>query len=62
LAEFSGVLPPDSTTFREYKRQRTGKDKRNIILQGETERIEYEGFTGGEDDETCQYALKTGRG
>jgi A49-like RNA polymerase I associated factor len=59
LAEFSGVLPPDSTMFREYKRQRTGNEKpKDVILQGETERIEFEGRTRGDDDiDTCQYPL-----
>ena len=56
LAGFSGVLPPLSTTFREYKRKRAGNDDvKDIILQGETERIEFEGRTKGDDIDTCQY-------
>ena len=57
LARFSGVVPPDSTTFREYKRKRTGdRSLKDVILQGETERIEYEGRTRGDNvDESCQY-------
>ena len=59
LAEFSGVLPPDSTIFREYKRQRTGNEKtKDVIVHGETERIEFEGRTrGGDDIDTCQFSF-----
>lgn len=57
LATFSGVLPPESTTFREFKRKRTNDAAaKDVILQGETERIEFEGRTiGNEDTDTCQY-------
>lgn len=56
LANFSGVLPPDNTTFREFKRKRVDdRPIKDVILQGETERIEYEGRTRGENaDDNCQ--------
>ena len=57
LASFSGVLPPETTTFREFKRKRTDdRAAKDVILQGETERIEFEGRTvGTEDTDSCQY-------
>jgi hypothetical protein len=58
LASFSGVTPPVTTTFREYKRKRTEATQRvkDVILQGETERIEFEGRTTNEgNDDHCQY-------
>ena len=57
LGSFSGVLPPESTTFRVFKRKRTDDAAaKDVILQGETERIEFEGRTVGNDDiDTCQY-------
>ena len=58
LVSFSGVTPPVSTTFREYKRKRTDPvhTVKDVILQGETERIEYEGRTvNQENDDHCQY-------
>jgi A49-like RNA polymerase I associated factor len=57
IASFSGVIPPPETTFREYKRIRKDrKDEKDVILQGETERIEFEGRTKSKDnDDTCQY-------
>lgn len=59
LASFSGVLPPETTTFREFKRKRTDdRPAKDVILQGETERIEFQGKTVGNDDtDTCQYFL-----
>jgi len=56
LATFSGVLPSETTTFREFKRKRTAdRAVKDVILQGETERIEFEGRTvGTEDADTCQ--------
>jgi hypothetical protein len=56
LATFSGVLPSETTTFREFKRKRTDdRAVKDVILQGETERIEFEGRTvGTEDTDTCQ--------
>jgi A49-like RNA polymerase I associated factor len=60
LASFSGVIPPPETTFREFKRIRKDrKDENDVILQGETERIEFEGRTKSKDnDDNCQYALR----
>jgi len=57
LASFSGVRPPLTTTFREYKRIRKDRrDEKDVILQGETERIEFEGKTKSKDnDDTCKY-------
>jgi hypothetical protein len=58
LVSFSGVTPPVTTTFREYKRKRTEATQRvkDVILQGETERIEFEGRTTNEgNDDHCQY-------
>jgi hypothetical protein len=57
LATFSGVIPPKTTTFREYKRKREDHGRaKDIILQGETERIEFEGRTKQkDDDDNCQY-------
>lgn len=57
LASFAGVIPPPTTTFREYKRKRKDRgDEKDVILQGETERIEFEGRTTSTDnDDTCQY-------
>ena len=57
LATFSGVIPPTTTTFREFKRKRKNdQGTKDIILQGETERIEFEGRTNGKDNEdNCQY-------
>jgi hypothetical protein len=57
LANFSGVLPSEKTTFREYKRKRNDDQRaKDVILQGETERIEFEGKTKGtEDADNCQY-------
>jgi len=59
LATFSGVIPPTTTTFREFKRKRTNEQgTMDVILQGETERIEYEGRTKGkENEDNCQYPL-----
>ena len=59
LASFSGVVPPEKTTFREYKRQRTGgQTKDDVILQGETERIEFEGRSRVKGNlESSQYIL-----
>ena len=59
LATFSGVIPPTTTTFREFKRKRTNdQGTKDVILQGETERIEYEGRTKGkENEDNCQYPL-----
>ena len=39
LASFSGVTPPVTTTFREYKRKRTDATQpvKDVILQGETD-------------------------
>lgn len=56
LARFSGVVPPETTTFREFKRKRTDDGgTKDVILQGETERIEFEGRTVGTDDsDNCQ--------
>ena len=54
LAAFSGVIPPNTTIFREYKRKRG--DNYDVILHGETERIEFEGRTTTQDDH-CQYSL-----
>ena len=56
LASFSGVLPPETTTFREYKRKRPDDSKmKDVILQGETERIEFEGRTVSNDNgDNCQ--------
>jgi hypothetical protein len=59
LANFSGVVPSETTTFREFKRKRND-DKRvkDVILQGETERIEFEGKTRTVDDgDNCQFYL-----
>jgi hypothetical protein len=58
LASFSGVMPPVTTTFRAYKRKRVdaAHPVKDVILQGETERIEFEGSTTNEgDDDHCQY-------
>ena len=57
IAQFSGVVPPSTTTFREYKRKRSKiDDDKDAILQGETERIEFEGRTKEDDNTiTCQY-------
>lgn len=57
VATFSGVIPPTTTTFREFKRKRKNdQGTKDIILQGETERIEFEGRTNGKDnDDGCQY-------
>lgn len=58
LATFSGVIPPKTTKFREYKRKRTDdKNSKDIILQGETERIEFEGRTqtSNSDGNNCRY-------
>ena len=57
LATFSGVIPPSTTTFREFKRKRKNdQGTKDVILQGETERIEFEGRTNGKDnDDNCQY-------
>jgi hypothetical protein len=57
LAAFSGVIPPTTTTFREFKRKRNdNQGPKDIILQGETERIEFEGRTNGKNSEdSCQY-------
>jgi hypothetical protein len=59
LASFSGVLPSEKTTFREYKRKRNDDHRaKDVILQGETERIEFEGKTkGNEDGDNCQYYM-----
>lgn len=59
LATFSGIVPPEKTTFREYKRQRTGgQTKVDVILQGETERIEFEGRGRVKGNvESLQYTL-----
>ena len=59
LASFSGVRPPPTTTFREYKRIRKDRrDEKDVILQGETERIEFEGRTKSKDnDDTCKYQI-----
>jgi hypothetical protein len=55
LASFSGVIPPETTTFREYKRKRNSdQNVKDIILQGETERIEFEGRTKAADLDNCQ--------
>jgi len=56
LATFSGVIPPATTTFREFKRKRKNdQGPKDVILQGETERIEFEGRTEGkENDDICQ--------
>jgi hypothetical protein len=61
LASFAGVIPPPETTFREYKRIRKDrKDEKDVILQGETERIEFEGRTKSNDnDDTCQYSSQS---
>jgi hypothetical protein len=60
LTVFSGVLPPTATKFRQYKRKR-GKAAVNddVIIQGETERIEFEGHTAGDHNEEdfCQYGI-----
>ena len=58
LAAFSGVIPPTTATFREFKRKRKNdQSTRDVILQGETERIEFEGRTNGkDDDDNCQYS------
>jgi A49-like RNA polymerase I associated factor len=57
LANFSGVVPPETITFREYKRKRGDiPAAKDVILQGETERIEFEGRTRGDDlADNCQY-------
>jgi len=57
LSSFSGVIPPPETTFREYKRIRNDRgDEKDVILQGETERIEFEGRTKSKNnDDSCQY-------
>jgi hypothetical protein len=57
LATFSGVIPPKTATFREYKRKREDYGRaKDIILQGETERIEFEGRTKQKDGgDSCQY-------
>jgi len=58
LASFSSVIPPVTTTFREYKQKRTDavQPVKDVILQGETERIEFEGRTTNEgNDDHCQY-------
>lgn len=58
LASFSGVMPPATTTFRAYKRKRADAvhPVKDVILQGETERIEFEGSTANEgNDDHCQY-------
>lgn len=56
LASFSGVLPPGTTTFQEYKRKRIeDRSVVDVILQGETERIEFEGRTINDDSgDNCQ--------
>jgi len=52
LASFSGITAPVTTTFREYKRKRTNATQpvKDVILQGETERIEFEGRTIAKDN------------
>ena len=51
LASFSGIIPPDAVTFREYKRKRPeDRPIKDVILQGETERIEFEGRTRRPDN------------
>ena len=58
LTSFSGVMPPVTTTFRAYKRKRVdaAHHVKDVILQGETERIEFEGSTTNEgNDDHCQY-------
>ena len=57
LARFSGVVPPESTGFREYKRKKLDdRPIKDVILQGETERMEYEGKTRGDNvEDACQY-------
>jgi len=58
LASFSGITPPVTTAFRAYKRKRTDTSHpvKDVILQGETERIEFEGSTTNEgNDDHCQY-------
>ena len=59
LASFSGVVPPEKTAFREYKRQRTGgQSKEDFVLQGETERIEFEGRSRVKGNlESSQYTI-----
>jgi len=60
LASFSGVTPPLTTTFRAYKRKRKDNPQqaKDVILQGETERIEFEGRTVNEDNnDHCQYVV-----
>src|SRR5579859_1019441 len=58
LASFSGVQPPDSLTFREFKRKRTAEGVKDVIVQGETERIEFEGRSVAEEEgDNCQYVV-----
>jgi hypothetical protein len=54
LAAFSGVVPPEETTFRQYERKNAGAaddatTREDFILQGETERIEFVGHTQVQD-------------
>jgi hypothetical protein len=53
LAAFSGVVPPQEITFRQYERKNAGAadatTREDVILQGETERIEFVGHTQAQD-------------
>ena len=60
IATFSGVVPAESTVFREFKRKRGGTQPAadDVILQGETERIEYEGRSNRTlEQDNCELGL-----